>query len=135
MKPEVAGQIKYGSGLRSHVEIPLFYVGKPHALGGILAHELTHEFLISQDIKSTDVNENEQLTDLASIGLGLGKLILNGTVSTLVPSTGERQVLGYLTAELKAYAYQKVNKQHRISDTVAKENLTDVALLILKNFP
>lgn len=134
IKQEAAGQIKVRSGLRSHVQIPLFYVGKPHALGGILAHELTHEFLISQEIGSIDTNENEQLTDLASIALGLGKLVLNGTVSILFPSTGEKQILGYLAPELKAFAYRKVNEQHRISDAVAKENLTDVALLIVTSF-
>lgn len=134
MKPEVAGQIKCGNGLRSQIQIPLYYVGKPDALGGILAHELTHEFLIFQNIRLNNIAENEQLTDLASIALGLGKLVLNGTVSTLLPSTGESHVLGYLSPELKVYVYTKVNQQHKIMKRQLTENLTENALKLLKSY-
>lgn len=134
MKPEVAGQIRYSGSTRSQIQIPLFYVGKPHELGAILAHELTHEFLACEGITCDNVDELEQLTDLASISIGLGKLVLNGTVSILVPSTGEHHVLGYLTPELKAYTYQKINKQYKIRNVAAKEHLTENALRILKAF-
>jgi len=133
MKPEVAGQIKYGSGLRSQIQIPLYYVGKPDALGGILAHELTHEFLAFHNIKFTNLDETEQLTDLASIALGLGKLVLNGTVSELLPSTGEGHILGYLSPELKVYAFMQVNQQYKIPKEKLTENLNENALKLLRS--
>jgi hypothetical protein len=134
MKPEVAGQIKYGGGLRSQIQIPLYYVGKPDALGGILAHELTHEFLALQNIKSTNMDETEPLTDLTSIALGLGKLVLNGTVSALLPSTGESHILGYLSPELKVYAFMQVNQQHKIPKEKLTENFTENALKLLRTY-
>lgn len=134
MKPEVAGQIRYMGSVRSQIQIPLFYVGKPHEIGAILAHELTHEFLACEAITCDNADELEQLTDLASIAIGLGKLILNGTVSIMVPSTGESHTLGYLSTELKAYTYRKVYQKHKISDKASTEYLTENALRILKAF-
>jgi len=134
MKPEAAGQIRNSGSSRSQIQVPLFYVGKPHELGAILAHELTHEFLACEGIACDNLDELEQLTDLASISIGLGKLVLNGTVSIVAPSTGQHHVLGYLAPQLKAYAYQKLNKQYKIRDMAAKEYLTENALRILKAF-
>ncbi len=132
MKPEIAGQIKYGNGLRSRIQIPLYYVGKPDALGGILAHELTHEFLAFHNINFTNLDETEQLTDLASIVLGLGKLVLNGTVSALLPSTGEGHILGYLSPELKVYAFMQVNQRYKILKKTLTENLNENALNLIR---
>src|SRR3989304_722191 len=134
MKPEAAGQIRYSGSTRSQIQIPIFYVGKPYELGAILAHELTHEFFACEGITCDNAVELEQLTDLASISFGLGKLVRNGTVAIVVPATGEHHVLGYLTPELKAYTYQKINKKYKIRDVAAKEYLTENALRILKAF-
>ena len=98
------------------VRIPLFYAGRPHALGAILAHELTHKVLECSGI-SCSMIEFEPLTDLASIALGLGKLVLNGTIVELVAAMGEIQSLGYLAPELKVYAYLKVNQWHRVPNS------------------
>ena len=134
MKPEAAGQIRYMGSLRSQIQIPLFYVGKPLALGAILAHELTHEFLFSKGIMCTSEDELEQLTDLTSIAVGLGKLVLNGTFTEMVPSMGEGHTLGYLSPDLKAYAAKQVNQQHAIPNANAMEYLTENALRLLKTF-
>jgi hypothetical protein len=77
LSPQIAGQISLG-GTRSHIQIPLFYAGRPDALGAILAHELTHEAIAQEQIKFASIEELEQMTDLSAIALGLGKLILNG---------------------------------------------------------
>jgi hypothetical protein len=130
--PEVAGQIQLKSGLRSHIQIPLFYVGKPEALGAILAHELSHEVIAQEKITCESLDELENLTDLVSLVLGLGKLILNGTIIEVGAQTGEGQSLGYLRPELKVYAYNKVNQQHRVSEQTISSNLTQQALYILK---
>ncbi len=52
MKPEAAGQIQLSAGMRSHIRIPLFQVGNPYALGGIIAHKLSHQALAAEIIRS-----------------------------------------------------------------------------------
>jgi len=55
------------------------YKNNPYIIGAILAHEITHLFLISRNnICIESEYENEIFTDLASIQLGLGVLIING---------------------------------------------------------
>jgi hypothetical protein len=50
----------------------------PLAVGAILAHEMMHLYLFRLNLKLEDVQENELLTDLATINTGLAILILNG---------------------------------------------------------
>ena len=136
MKPEVAGQIRAKGSSLSRIQIPLYYAGKPHALGGILAHELTHEYLARLNLPDgQQLADLEPQTDLASIALGLGKLVLNGTVTVMAAATGEVQTIGYLSPELKAYAYRQVNRQRAVADGVARACLTDGALRLLAGRP
>lgn len=137
LDPKIAGQIQLKSEpqSRSHIRIPLFYVGKPEALGAILAHELSHQAIAQEQIVCASLEELESLTDLASLALGLGKLVLNGIDIEVGVHTGETQSLGYLSPELKVYAYQKVNQLHQVSNNTALSNLTKQALsiLVMKN--
>ncbi len=128
MKPEAAGQIRMSRGRRSHIQIPFFYVGKPRALGAILAHELSHEFLAQMGIWLESLEENERLTDLASIAAGLGKLVMNGSVAEAGYATGHMEILGYLRLDEKAYAYWQTSNQHSIPTQRAKEHLTSEAI-------
>lgn len=132
---DAAGQIlqKSGTMQNSHIDIPLFYVGKPYALGAIIAHELTHHLLYKERLVLQDNLKNEQFTDLASIAVGLGKLVLNGTFTEHLETSREYFVLGYLSSELKAYAYQQVNAQHGISKTDALTCLNSEAIRILES--
>ena len=132
MNPDAAGQIAFRDTARSRIQIPLFYVGKPYPLGAIIAHELTHEVLALQLIPNAEAHEREPLTDLASIALGLGKLVLNGTVHEAAPSTGEVGILGYLDLHLKGYAYRRVNEHHHVPESLAAQHLADDALRILE---
>lgn len=50
----------------------------PLAVGAILAHEMMHLYLFRLNLKLEDTQENELLTDLATINTGLSILILNG---------------------------------------------------------
>lgn len=127
MDPKAAGQIRMHGGGPSHIRIPLFYVGRTHALGAILAHELTHEKLASIACEYASVEELERVTDLASIVLGLGKLVLNGLVTDVAASTGEHQVLGYLHPEEVAYAYRCLTRKYGMAESVTTRNLTDAA--------
>lgn len=135
MSPEVAGEIRFHAGSPSHIRIPLYYVGKPHELGTILAHEVIHQRLALCNMPVCTEEEYEKITDLASFALGLGKLVLNGTVYDTVAGTGEARTLGYLSPWTKAYAYALVNRLHRVSDHEALRNLTDMAQSILTRAP
>lgn len=119
MEPEVAGQIRGGIYV-PHIQIPFFYVGKKYSLGGILAHEMTHALLLSRGISLQDSADNEQFTDTAAVYVGLGKLLLNGSLD-------EGGGLGYLSPDLIAYSIGKACLQHAIDVETALSNLTDEA--------
>ena len=116
MEPEVAGQIKSDYYV-AHIQIPFFYVGKKYPLGGILAHEMTHHLLYSRHIVLADSNENEYFTDLTAIFVGLGKLLLNGTLD-------EGGGLGYLSPDLIAYCLKKTCSTHTVGSESVLANLT-----------
>ncbi len=122
----MAGRIRVASPLHP-IQIPIFYVGKKYAVGAILAHELTHAFLFSNEIWVEDPNENEMFTDLAAVFVGFGKLLLNGLIVVTDEYQSEGHVLGYLSPELISYCYDKVNTIRSISEAVAMENLTSEA--------
>ena len=119
MEPEVAGQIR-SDYYSAYIQIPFFYVGKKYPLGGILAHELTHHLLYSRHISLVDSNENELFTDLTAVFVGLGKLLLNGTLD-------EGGGLGYLSPDMIAYCLKKMCSAHTVDVETALENLTSEA--------
>jgi hypothetical protein len=75
---EIPGLIKYVGPHHSRIKLGATNKHSPFVLGAILAHELTHHFLLNKGVVYDDINENERLTDLATVYLGLGKLTLNG---------------------------------------------------------
>jgi len=119
MEPEVAGQIRSDYYL-AYIQIPFFYVGKKYSLGGILAHELTHHLLYSRHVSLEDSNENELFTDLTAVFVGLGKLLLNGTLD-------EGGGLGYLSPDLIAYCLKKMCHVYAIDIETVLGNLTSEA--------
>jgi hypothetical protein len=127
MEPEVAGQIKTVNSIYN-IRIPFFYVGKKHALGAILAHEMAHAFLFSRSISLDDPNENELFTDLAAVFIGLGKLFINGLISMTNEYSRETSTFGYLSPELIAYCYRRVIAYRFIDEDIAARNLTPEAL-------
>jgi len=126
MDLEVAGQFTLTSSSRT-IKIPFFYVGKKYPLGAILAHEMTHAFLFYRGIILVDPDENEIFTDVATIFIGLGKLLLNGIV--VEPGEYESQVysLGYLPHQLVSYCYRRVNTARDIPNDVMMRNLVPMA--------
>jgi hypothetical protein len=128
MEPEVAGRIKHSSHI---IQIPFAYAGKRFALGGIIAHEMTHAFLFEREIILEDPQENEALTDLASIFIGLGKLILNGCI-TASPGLRELETLGYLPPDLLAFAYKEVCRQRSIRGKMMTAHLKAEAMELIR---
>jgi len=125
MEPEVAGQIRPDFYL-DYIQIPFFYVGKKHLLGGIVAHELTHALLKSRCVSLEDSYENERFTDLTAVFVGLGKLLLNGYAD-------EEGGLGYLSRDLIAYCLKEVCRLHSIDVGTALRHLTSEARTLVEH--
>ena len=120
LSPTAAGVIRQVPFCPSLVQVPISSAGRPYLLGGVLAHELLH-------VRSrccASAHEYEHLVDLTSIAVGWGKLVLNGTATELAAGTGVTQSLGYLAADMKAYAYRRVNEIRRVPAERATSRLT-----------
>lgn len=66
-------------GDREFIFVNSKYRGDPYAVGAILAHEIMHLYLMSRkNVVLKNKAENELLTDLGTIYLGLGVLVING---------------------------------------------------------
>jgi hypothetical protein len=120
MNPEVAGQVRPKI---HYIQIPFFYVGKKYATGAIIAHEITHAFLFSRRIWIADTQENEFLTDIATVFVGLGKLLLNGLITTANETVNESYKLSYLSEDMIFYCFDKVREYRAIDLILAQKNL------------
>jgi len=117
MDLEVAGLIEARHMYR--IGIPFFYVGKAYATGAIVAHEITHAFLFSKGIGFPDTQANELLTDVSTIFIGLGKLLLNGLHAPASTPSDERRTLGYLPPDLSVYCFERVRELRTIDTGIA----------------
>lgn len=107
-------------------------------MGAILAHELTHHFLFNKGVVYDDINENERLTDLATVYLGLGKLTLNGyepVTWRVKRKDGEvtyTYKVGYLTSMDMAMIFERVCSFRHIPIEYAEINLTPIVAELVK---
>jgi hypothetical protein len=131
---EVEGQIRRDRRLRGHIELPVFHVGRPRVLAYLLSRELIRDILAGKGITPVDLMDGERLIDLAAFVLGLGGVVLNGTVRVMVPETGDSRIMGYLSQELKIYAFHQTNQRHQVSPEAALAYLTPHALMMLDSF-
>ncbi|MEM3473763.1 MAG: hypothetical protein QW735_04155 [archaeon] len=113
------------------VRVPFKFVGNYYAIGSIIAHEMSHFFLFSKELVLNDEVENEKLTDLMSVFLGLGKLMLNGKVLCFQGADFFEEI-GYIPFDLILYAYIIVCKQRKISFEYATTNLKPEVVAKLK---
>ena len=116
-----------GQMSKGQITISLTFTLSKYALAATVAHELMHYILIyRKNITLTDNTENEKVTDLAAIVLGLGNIMLNGK---FIGAEGNKiSTLGYLTFEEIAYAYKKIDNLRSVSNY---SNLTYDAKRIL----
>jgi hypothetical protein len=116
----------------------------PPAVAATLCHEISHKWLQVHGIKSpmaADI-DNEILTDITCVYLGLGKIMLNGCMTTSTrhektddgtcAHTTTRRV-GYLKIDQLAFVYRMVCAMRRIPPAAATEGLSSDAVRALKN--
>lgn len=138
---EISGVIFYDGPNRSRIRIGFLNKHSPFIMGAILAHELTHHFLFNKGILDPDINENERLTDLATVYLGLGKLTLNGYEPFVwnINRNGKQikytYKVGYLLQEDMAAIMKQICDFRQIPFGIVKNNLTDKAYkLIIRSY-
>lgn len=136
-KPNKAGiiELKY-SGNDVFVEISEDVQGFEDATIATLAHELTHKYMqvngISLGTNIVQEYENEVLTDITTIFLGLGKFLLNGcnNEKTYQEYRGidkyevtKTMKVGYLTQRQMAFVYRLICSMREISKEDMLSNL------------
>jgi len=113
-KPGCAGQIDLSvfSPTECKIKISRNIVESAEATLATLAHEIAHKYLQIKGLAITEdplrQYENEILTDITTVYLGLGKLILNGCY------TGNTGQIGYLNRNELAFVYRVVCAMRRI---------------------
>jgi hypothetical protein len=120
----VAGRLVGSMPFGLKIEVSFQVMGVPAAVGTVVAHELGHYVLAFANHSLPNTPENELLTDLTSVFVGLGKLLLNGKQMTHSPHSPFRQHLGYLPLELTTYAYCEVCEARGVDLATATRNLT-----------
>jgi hypothetical protein len=129
------GQIKNSGTEVSVISIPFSSVGKPYAIGAILAHEMSHQILALSKMYYPNLDENEKLTDLASIAIGFGKLVLNGLAIEASGVEGMSVNLGYIGNDVKLFSYLTTCSKHKINLSDTYSYLTKDVVSLLEKFP
>ncbi|MDD1670511.1 MAG: hypothetical protein LUQ67_04260, partial [Methanomicrobiales archaeon] len=94
------------------------------AIGAILSHEIAHYCLLKKNILRDFSPDNEELTDLGIIVLGLGKLYFNGRELIV---GDKREQLGYLSIEGMVYTFLEYQRGSGISSDALYENIAPEA--------
>ena len=123
-KEKVAGHIDLSTGGQDvHIEIDSDMMKFPDAIGATLCHEVCHKWLHIKGIRSPVKIDNEILTDITSVFLGFGKIMLNGcrTQNIRYESTPngtrtitETMTAGYLDRDQLAFVYGLVCAMRKV---------------------
>lgn len=123
--PSVAGHIELDRSSASvFVEISRDICAFNDAVLATLCHELSHKYLHVHGIRNGTVPvEQEYLTDVAAVYLGMGKIMLNGCESVMsqreqngstITTTTTTLKTGYISRECFAFVYRVVSEMRRI---------------------
>jgi hypothetical protein len=104
----VAGTISslspYAYDRKVHIDVSKKFTLNWKSCVAVLAHELSHKVLYVNGIYEQDVQKNEIMTDISTLYLGFGDVVLDGYVSG-----SNMQILGYLTYDNYKVAYMIIN--------------------------
>lgn len=135
----VAGKIELEWREREvFIDISDKIVNFPEAVLATLSHELAHKYLQVNQIKETVEFENEILTDVTTVFLGLGKLMLNGceySVQTFEHYNNvvqEKFQLGYLKPNQIAFVYLLVCAMRKIPSNEYERGLSPSSINAIK---
>lgn len=145
-KEKVGGHVELQYGQREvFIEISDNIAKFDIAVLATIAHEITHKHLqingISVGTEPIYEYENEVLTDITTVFLGLGKLMLNGceveSIRQEMRTDGTYNVTeqlksGYLDREQLAFVYRMVCAMRRISDQEMISSLSTEALAAIR---
>jgi len=135
----VGGHVTLNHDREFYIELSRDTMAFRDATLATLAHEVTHKYEngIEYQTGPTGEYENEVLTDIAAVFLGLGKLLLNGCVARGPAITehllGERILKsGYLDRQQLAYVYCVVCAVNGMTRRNAEKNLCREALAAVR---
>jgi hypothetical protein len=141
-KKNVAGHIDLSTGSKEvFVEVDSDMMEFPDAVAATLCHEVCHKWLQVHGIRSLIESDNEILTDITSVFLGFGKIMLNGcrTTNTAVETTPDgtstitkTMTAGYLDRDQLAFVYRLVAAMRRIPSLDFMHGLNDDATLAVE---
>ena len=126
-----------------YIEIDRELINSPDSIHCILSHELAHKWLQLLSLEASDTYKNEIRTEIATVIVGLGKLMLNGCRSTIrqrfiTPDGTQTQsnthLLGYLSLEEFAYIYSIVCRLQSIRKDQMLTGLRPEAEIALSNW-
>lgn len=125
------------------VEISRNLTNNFEATIAVICHEITHKYLFLNNIVLKDELENEILTDICTVYLGLGKLMINGSFSrketSFINEKSERfkntltQATGYLEQYDFIVAYLIISHLRKISFEDVVRGIDDQPLKLLKS--
>lgn len=111
--------------------------GYPECVLATLSHEISHKYNHFNKLYFQNSYENEIFTDLTSVYLGYGKLMLNGV--EVIKKYGEAysekihtKKVGYLNREQLAFIYVVINNLLGIKNKEYYLNLKDDAIVVVK---
>lgn len=137
-KEKVAGHIDLSTGGNTvFIEIDSEMLSFPSSVCATLCHEICHKWLQVNGICGSIEIENEILTDIASVFLGLGKIMLNGchemdvrreNIPNGTRTITETMKVGYLNRDQLAFVYCLVCAMRKIPKPNLMQGLnTDAA--------
>lgn len=127
----IAGSIRPTSDYNVTINLSKRSLKMRDAVLGILAHELTHQYLFSRgiDLSHKSILDNELLTDIAAIYLGLGNLILNGHRNEKKEYNNKQEIthkmeIGYVKTHYLGFVYKIICNMRNIPETVYNKQLS-----------
>jgi hypothetical protein len=141
-KKNVGGHIELNEEKNIFIELSPNTSKFPESVLATLAHEITHKYLHIHNVRFNAEYENEIFTDIASVFLGFGKLMLNGCEcqnirkeydSDATKEITESLKTGYLDRNQIAFVYLLTCAMRKIPLDKYEEGLNDKAMKVLRN--
>ena len=138
-KENVGGHIDLSrsSGTEVFIEVDAQMMETTDMAVATLCHEICHKWLQVHGLEMPDRADNEILTDITSVFLGFGKIMLNGCKISKekyevkdegTTTTTHTKTVGYLSRDDFAFVYRMVCAMRKIEQSVFLEGISLEAL-------